>query len=131
VSERKWRRDKFLIALPEKPERLLGWTYRGLGLDQRGRTEWVVTHLGTGYRICKIKGPRFMAFQIATEIAECGEWDFIGISGHLNRDPELRKKAGTILAAYCETVEWKKSEHTGSAFHVDDGPARRVMEMLS
>ena len=37
------------------------------------------------------------AFAIATEIAECGDWDWSGLDGYRNVDPEIRNKFVAVV----------------------------------
>lgn len=95
-----WKPENFLIAQAYGPETVVGYTYRGVGLhvvikaSPKGRRPptWSVTHLGSGLRVALVRGTVAAAFPAATDIAECGDWDFDGIDGWRNRDPELPKK---------------------------------------
>lgn len=105
-----WQPDTFLLAVDQPPhtKRVEGYVYRGLGIHQssggspkgRRKPEWVVTHLGSGCSIASIAGDVATAFPVATKIAECGDWDFIGIDGWRNRDPEIGSKVRAILDAH-------------------------------
>jgi hypothetical protein len=95
-----WKPENFLKAYFSGPEPVAGYTYRGLGLhitireSPKGRRPptWSLTHLGTGLRIATIKGRVADAFPPAAAIAECGDWEFDGIDGWKNRDPDLPQK---------------------------------------
>lgn len=101
-----WKPETFPIAVgPQSIDRRAGYTYRGLGLHMvmkaspKGRRppRWKLTHLGSGHGVAHIDGAVADAFPIASEIAECSEWDFDGLNGWRNRDPELPKKVLEIL----------------------------------
>lgn len=100
-----WKPEEFLTASPWGPSPTSGYVYKGLGLavaiegSPKGRrpTTWTLTHLGTGHAVCRIDGDVKTAFPIATEIAECGEWDFDSLSGWRDRDPEIPKKVAAIM----------------------------------
>ena len=104
-----WEPSKFLTASTfGGPDTVYGYVYRGLGLyicmkgSPKGRRPptWMLTHLGTGHRICMIDGTVANAFPIATEIADCGDWEFDGLKGWVNRDPELPTKFRAIIDAH-------------------------------
>lgn len=103
-----WEPENFLIAEPSGPREVAGYVFRSLGLHLavkgRGRRapEWSLTHLGTGHRLCVIKGKVAVAFPIATEIAECGDWDWDGFLGYRNRDPELPLRFAAIVSGHKE-----------------------------
>lgn len=110
-----WDADKFFVAsLFEGPHKEAGYVYRGLGLrmvmrgSPKGRRPplWALTHLGTGHRICTIRGLAAAAFPIATEIAECGEWGFDGLKGYINMDPELVIKCKAVIDHYPKIVNY-------------------------
>lgn len=44
------------------------------------------------------------AFDIATEIADCGDWDWEGLEGYRNKDPELLERVSGILAKHGKKV---------------------------
>jgi hypothetical protein len=47
-----------------------------------------------------VKGKVAEAFVIASEIADAGDWEFDGLYGWRNRDPELPEKVFAIMAKY-------------------------------
>ncbi len=76
-----------------------GNIYKGLGIHMkqyRNPTIWCVTHLNSGHRIAYITANSKKALQIATEIAHISEWDFDGLEGWKNRDPDLKDKMRAI-----------------------------------
>ena len=103
-----WKPDSFLLAEISGPRSVPGYIYKGLGLHQvfkaspKGRRPptWGLTHLGTGLNVCFIQGTVATAFPVATQIAECGDWDFDGPDGWRNHDPDLPAKAMEIINAH-------------------------------
>jgi len=105
-----WAQARYEIAA-EKATTVDGFTYRGLGMHQIRRHEmfkqaglWCLAHLNSGHAIVVIAGSVREAFDIATDIAECGEWDFNGLNGWENRDPELTVKLKAILDRHPDRV---------------------------
>lgn len=90
-EKRKWRKESFCIATFTRAVTLDGFTYRGLGLDKRGR--WVLSHLNTGLKIAALGTRKPEAMAAATEIAEAGDWEFSGPDGVENQFPD----AGPIV----------------------------------
>lgn len=72
---------------------------------------WHLTHLGSGLLICRIEGKVSEAFVIASEIADCGDWDFDGPDGWKNRDLELPHKVVAIGKKYPKAVTVKAGHH--------------------
>lgn len=107
-----------------------GYTYRGLGLHMvakaspKGRRppRWKLTHLGSGHGVAHIDGKVADAFPIATEVAECGDWDFDGMDGWRNRDPDLPTKVRDVLAKYPKRAKFTTGRIGGS-----DEAARLVL----
>jgi hypothetical protein len=103
-----WAKQSYLIACPIRPQTVLGWVYNGLGLtiamrgspNGRRPPTWVLTHLGSGHAIATIRAPESAAFQISTEIAEAGEWDFVSLHGWKDRFPDAPERVAEILARY-------------------------------
>lgn len=100
-----WQPSTIDIVL-DKPQKIRAMVYRGLGLflvEQRKGLEpakWSLTHLGSGHRVGLIPGDELDVFKVATEIAECGDWEFSGLRGYQNMDPSLPAKALEIIARY-------------------------------
>lgn len=100
-----WEASEFLIAGSAGVHSVAGYTYKGLGMhiaveaSPKGRRPpvWCLTHLGSGHGICRIPGNVTTAFPIASEIAEIGDWSFDGLTGWLNRDPDLLVKSLAII----------------------------------
>jgi|SRR5580658_10612236 hypothetical protein len=107
MSASVWKRDLFL-TVNNVHKRVAGFTYRGLGLRQtfrgspKGRRPpmWSLYHLGTGHGLCHFSLPEDRAFAFATRLAECGDWDFDGLDGWMNRDPELKDRFVSILDGF-------------------------------
>jgi hypothetical protein len=99
-----WASAKFPLAYNWGVVNTAGYIYRGLGLsfdrkgNKRRRPLWTLSHLGSGHRVAHIEGKVAEAFPIATEIAECGDWDAFEMpSGWRNVDPELPTKLLAIV----------------------------------
>lgn len=126
-----WQPNKFLIAdswSPDRHHEVYGYTYRGLGIHMildgspKGRRPptWGLKHLGSGHGVCWIKGKVSVAFVIAGEIADCGDWQaFDGLTGWANTDPELPAKLKAIMNRY------PKATGRGGGNH-DDEAARAI-----
>jgi hypothetical protein len=118
-----WKPASFYTANDRgDPHKVNGYTYRGLGLNMivkgspKGRRPptWCLTHLGTGHAIARIKGLVAVAFPIAAEIAEAGDWDFLSLEGWRDRFPDARERVAEILAAHSvEAERW----NTGNRSH--------------
>lgn len=108
-----WEPSSFLVARSYGPEELSGYQYRGLGLFQcrkpspKGRrpAEWSLTHLGSGLRICIVRGDVKAAFPIAKEIADLGDWDFDGGDGWKNRFPNAPELMQAIAKKHGRQVQ--------------------------
>lgn len=103
-----WQPASYLIATPAGPQEAEGFTYRGIGLhlvwSMKGRRprkdgtrktheRWSVTHVNTGHLIrVFVDLPRDQMLRAATALAELTEWDFDGLDGWKNRDPDLPDK---------------------------------------
>ena len=96
-----WKPAQFQIAMPSGPTTVSGYEHFELGLHLitgRGKkAKWILTHLGTGLRLCEIEGSVAVAFQVATEIAEAGDWGFISMEGYKDRFPDAAQKMAEIL----------------------------------
>jgi hypothetical protein len=103
-----WIKETFLIALPNGPTPRSGWTYGGCGVHQsiegspKGRRPptFTVTHLGSGHALAHIDAIFDRTIEIATEIADAGDWSFDGLDGYKNQFPDAPKKVGAIIARH-------------------------------
>lgn len=104
-----WEPADFLVADSWSNigyHKVAGYSYRGLGIHMirspKGRRPptWSLCHLGSGHTVCLIDGRVAVAFAIASEIAECGDWSFDGLKGWINVDPEIPEKCKVIMAKY-------------------------------
>jgi len=124
---KKWQPEKFWIATYGEPLQVQGFAYLGLGLDERN--DWICTHLGTGFRIFGTK-TWFLASKVGIELAEMCDWDWSGEQGHLNRDPDIRTKAGIIVAAYGDMVKWtKRASDDKRKFEIDWTAASQIARL--
>ena len=96
-----WQPRDFLIGdIHTTVRRVVGYARGGLGLDMRfnaspkGRRPpaWALSHLATGHRIVMIEAHQAEAMEIADQFVALTDWDFIGLDGWRNRDPELAQK---------------------------------------
>lgn len=103
-----WEPDRYMVASAlGEPQEVAGYSYRGLGLhlvnapSPKGRRPgvWSLTHLNSGHRIAFVLGNVPTALAAAAKVAKLGEWDFEGVSGWRNRDPELPARLGALIAA--------------------------------
>jgi hypothetical protein len=108
-----WQPATVLTAHIPEPVPQAGYVYRSLGIwrsmrpSPKGRRPptWCLTHLGSGHAVCNIKGKVAVAFAIAAEIADLGDWSFDGIDGWKNQFPDARTKMDEIVTKYpCVTM---------------------------
>lgn len=105
-----WQRTIFCIATLTGSDTLDGFTYRGLGLDKRGR--WILSHLNTGLKIAALGTQKPAALAAATEIAEAGDWEFSGPDGIDNQFPDAGVIVHRILLRHGFAGIEKRSEIT-------------------
>jgi hypothetical protein len=107
-----WEPANYLVAGHFGPYSVPGYVYRGLGLHRslegspKGRRPptWTLTHLGSGHAVCRLKGTVAVVFPIGFQIAECSDWEFDGLDGWKNRDPQLPETVRKILSDH--GIEW-------------------------
>lgn len=114
-----WQPGSFVFASQDghaKPRRADGVQYRGLALINSGRrNEWAILHVNTGFTLCfLLRALPSKAVEIATEFAECGDWDFSGPNGWQNLEPELMERCLEISERYGAHVDWGDGD-AGSA----------------
>lgn len=104
-----WRVGEVRSKHPDgKAYVLPGWVRGFFGLDYRygdDEAAWILTHLPTGYAAFAIQEPLRKAQQIAEEVAEWGDWDFLDPTETRRfngRVPELRKRYPDIIRAVSE-----------------------------
>lgn len=104
-----WSPASYLVARPGcEPLPVAGYTYRGLGVHMvipaspKGRRPplWAITHLNTGHRVLQLTGRVRDAFPVAAAVAELTDWDFDGLAGWRNRDPELPGRLVELARAH-------------------------------
>ncbi len=116
-----WKPENFHIARFWGPDATPGYVHKGLGLSMaikgspKGRRppRWALIHLGSGHLVCFIEGTVAEAFLIATEIADCGDWDFDGLMGWKNRDPEVPTKVAEIFKVYPKRIIGMRGQSAG------------------
>lgn len=95
-----WSASSYHIATPGGTRVVLGVVHNGLGLHQvappspKGRNPgfWMLTHLNSGHRIAAMIGAAAEVKSVATAVAELTDWDFAGVDGYRNMDPDLPKR---------------------------------------
>lgn len=108
-----WTYSQFLRAGADGARKVYGYAHKGLGMQfvwdgsPKGRRPptWCLYHLNSGHRICLIHGKSETAFPIALEIAELTDWDFDGLDGWRNREPELPAKVAAVAQKYPKALE--------------------------
>lgn len=101
----KWQRGRFQLAAGASILTVRGIMCGGLGLTLRSATKarykrkdgtrkvwssWVLAHLNTGHAVAMFYGvdiDRLMP--VVAEIEALGDWDFAGLEGWRNSEPEL------------------------------------------
>jgi hypothetical protein len=123
-----WKSESFQVALIDgaTTERT-GYTLRGVGLwmDQKAGWNgdsppvWGVLHLNTGHQIARIAAGRYAAFDLATKIASLGDWDYGGLKGHQNQDPEIFVRLAALGKAHAaiRIVEGAQQEDVARAIN--------------
>ena len=110
-----WQPDTFLIATWRGVAKQIGRTYAGLGMAQLLHmfppTGWILTHLGTGHEVCQITAHEPQAFALADQIAALGDWDFDGLEGWRNRDPDLMQRLHAFLKLHPEATRSGLNNH--------------------
>ncbi len=99
-----WKPAKLSIVIFYKVRRREGFKYRGLGLHSMMKPLWGLYHLGSGHLVCWLVAGDNEACQIATEIAESGDWTFDGLDGWKNQFPDSEKKLMEISDRYSGKV---------------------------
>lgn len=122
-----WKPGPYLIARPEGIIKVWGYTYRGLGLHMKYpeglfKTLWCLTHLNSGHRINYIRGTMPEAMAIATETAHVTEWDFDGLDGWKNREPDLKAKMKALDLKHLDHIV-----HIDGAHPVSPDKAREIL----
>ncbi len=123
-----WIYQPYKIASPAGIKTVDGLTYKGIGIHMKFPSGvvkppfWEITHLNSGHRICYIAAPLERTRQIATEIADMADWDFQGLEGWRNLDPEIRDKMNAIEEKYHPDIVRKGGKHP-----LDPDQAREIM----
>lgn len=122
MSKEKWTPAKHLIAVFDDIHEVNGWTYRGIGIrltfraSPKGRrpSRYVLTHLGSGHRVFLINVKESKAFEIATDLAECVEWDWGGLDGYKNIEPNIKQKLRDTVVRWPGLVEFSSGNGSSS-----------------
>lgn len=131
MPESLWKQGEFLVACAWRTETQWGFLYRGLGVHKvfkaspKGKRPawWSIIHVGSGHHVAILQGDIVEVFGVATELAECGEWDFDGLSGWRNVDPELMIKVRHILDHLPKSVK-----NIGTRGEASEERAREIAE---
>lgn len=105
-----WTRGAVTCALASGPVQKPGFTYRGLGLvvdpanPDRRYDRWTVIHLGSGHEVCSLRRVPGV-IDLATTIADLGDWTFSGLKGWENMSPDLPAKLRALRARFPEIIE--------------------------
>lgn len=107
----RWQPGTFLVpgGFGEAPARCHGYTWRGLALHHSGwvtpriRTEWTLTHIGSGLPLFRMIGNLRTVMPVASEVAECSDFTLFDLPlGWMQTDPDLRAKVLAIMNAHPE-----------------------------
>lgn len=127
VMAKSWKRETFKVAADEGTVSVDGITCGGLGLYIKRNISHVlgplpivqVVHLNTGHALLNIKAHWETACTIATKMLELTDWDFDGVHGYQNRDPELPAKFEAFVRDGGGLVEIPANTE-------DEGQARKI-----
>jgi hypothetical protein len=130
-SEETWSPALFFQAVAGgKPIGRWGYVFRGLALHHSGwasprsKTQWKLTHIGSGGSFLKFTGAVSDVFPVAREIAECSDWTLFDLpEGWRQTDPDLPAKVGAICEAHPEVMP----DCTFSGSDISDADARAVI----
>lgn len=122
-----WRRDTFGVATDDGVKTVTGMVANGLGLRQlrQGaifgpRPVFQVVHLGSGHTICMIEATPDQTAKLVAEMLQLTEtWEFDGLTGWQNIDPDLSLKVQDLLTRHAAIVR------TGAS-GPDDFLARKI-----
>lgn len=115
-----WKPGSYAIATLGV-ECVTGYTYKGLGMrmsmagSPKGRRPptWSLTHLNSGHKVVSLNLPTSRAFEVATQVADLGDWDFETLGGWKNRAPQLRDKVAARTTM--RTPRARSQSHARSA----------------
>lgn len=102
ATDTRWIRGSFRNAID--PDRLEdGLLCGGLALTKlwNGSPKglrapaWTLTHIGTGHTVCNFEARD--PFPFADAVVDAGNWQFSGLDGYKNLDPDLPTKVRQVL----------------------------------
>jgi hypothetical protein len=116
-----WQPATYDIALASRctaPQS--GLVYKGLGIASTGELGpygeiWLLTHLGSGHAFLKIRGTKEEALAIATEVADCADWNFHGLTGYKNEQPDLPSRLAEVIVKHGRKVR-RHTNPTSNAY---------------
>jgi hypothetical protein len=106
-----WKRERYLVAKGESLANVDGITAKGLGMSivrphvifaQAAIT--AIHHLGSGHLLCYVKGDFGIAARVAVDLISCGDWEFGGLEGWKNADPDLTLKVQAVLKKHARVA---------------------------
>jgi len=78
--------------------RVDGFINSCLGIANYGNGVYGITHLNTGFLICRVRATSDdAAIAIASDIHAAGDWSFKGPDGWKNIDPEIKEKTYAVI----------------------------------
>jgi hypothetical protein len=98
MADAKWVMGSYMEARKSGLCEVRGYLYRGLGvrmihprasLQGYPTARWCLTHVNTAHSVAFINAEADRAMEIATAVAEAGDWSFSGLKGYENMDPNL------------------------------------------
>lgn len=107
-----------------------GWVCGGIGIYREYPGCYSVTHIWTGFKITEIIANQKRALQLFSEIAALTDWEFLGLEGWKNRDPDLRDKVCAWRSLYAETQDYEGRSKDLPWTNVEENAAGMVMRLV-
>lgn len=63
---------------------------------------WCIAHFNTGHAVARVEGTQAAAFQLGEEIADVGDWTFVGPTDWQATQPDLQQRVTDVVKAYIE-----------------------------
>lgn len=100
-----WFPGEFYSACFSTAELEYGWVSNGVAMQKlwnaspKGRRPpaWGMYHCGSGHRICIIEAHEAEAFKIGDQVVALTDWNFDGLEGWKNTDPDLMKRFSALI----------------------------------
>lgn len=108
----KWISGKLTVVLCGKVRKKQGRSYNGLGIvnvmeavpEFHSPAATMVFHLGTGHGLCILQGDSQETTEVATQLAELGDWTFDTLAGWRNRFPDVGEKLRAVRDRHPEVL---------------------------